>query len=42
VQLEGRMLGQVLAMLTFYERRAEDSVAGRKNAKPSLSNAVFL
>jgi hypothetical protein len=32
VQLEGRMLGQVEEMLSFYERRTEDSAAGRKNA----------
>ncbi len=42
MQLEGRMLGQVEEMLSFYERRAEDSAAGRKNAGPSGGNAVFL
>jgi hypothetical protein len=41
-QLEGRMLGQVQAMLSFYERRAEDSAVGRKNAEPSGRNAAFL
>jgi hypothetical protein len=42
VQLEGRMLSQVEAMLSFYERRADDSAVGRKNAGLSVSNAVFL
>jgi hypothetical protein len=29
-------------MLSFFERRAEDSAAGRKNAGPSGRNAAFL
>jgi hypothetical protein len=29
-------------MLSFYERRAEESAVGRKNAEPNVSNAVFL
>jgi hypothetical protein len=33
VELEGRMLSQVEEMLSFYERGAEDCVAGRKNAE---------
>jgi hypothetical protein len=29
-------------MLSFYERRAEGTAFGRKNAEPSGRNAVFL
>jgi hypothetical protein len=41
-QLEGRMLSLVEEMLSFYERRTEDSTVGRKNAEPSGRNAFFL
>jgi hypothetical protein len=42
VQLEGRMLSKVEEILPFNERRAEDSVAGRKNPEPCGRNSVFL
>jgi hypothetical protein len=35
------MLSQVEEMLSFYERRAEESATEIKNAGPSVSNAVF-